>query len=267
MRVLLVGLVAMAAACSDGVVPASHQAADAATTVPLQADAASAAARDATTTEAEAGSRGDLCGAAAQRSGYVEYTLPLPDLCQMLANDGRVECPANRRSAVESRVDCGSKRSFPVLYRRCSRDELFEPHPSLYYLAWIFDADTGALIAARVGGNGLACGPGTYLAGPQDFVVCDGANVDCRLCEGGPERDAQCPADVVAALPGQACETPSVAPGCACQTDAGTFKDLPLQGAACGAPTTCPSCQSGTCWATCVCALDGVFRWDVQCTE
>ncbi len=258
MRTSRLALVVTIVACEAANGPASEPAEDAAMGA---ANATSSAAAPAADPAAPA-----PCAVAKPRGTYVEYTLTLQELCTLLAEDGRITCPTNRRAAVQSSINCSKEGYFPTMRRLCGVDQLDIYSPSFARVVWTFDAGTGALIAARVNGAELACGHGAYVAGPQD-TSCSGALVECRLCEGGPERDAECPADVVAVLPSKACEAPSVVPGCACANPGRPSVDLPPPGGPCGAPTTCPRCQSGTCWATCVCGLDGLSRWSVGCTE
>jgi hypothetical protein len=266
---------ALAAACSAEHHGPDHVAAeqsDGAANVP--ADSGAAVPDSSRQALAEAGQNGpavDVCSSGVPRAGHTEYTLELPELCSMLAHDGRVACPANRRALIDSRVDCTPDRtSFPLLRRHCGTDlfyELYSYEPFLH-LTWTFAAESGQLLGAVVAGVGEAfpCGRGTYMAGPP-FDVCEVGDVYCRLCESGADRDAECPDDVVRALPGKVCEIPAVAPGCKCENPGGSFTDLAREGAPCGAPSTCPNCTSGTCWTSCVCALDGTFRWDLECAE
>jgi hypothetical protein len=235
-------------------------------------DAAFADADASATSLADAGPNdGTSCTPRTPLSGYAEYTLELSQLCAKLAHDGRVGCPWSRRALAQYDVDCSPERtSFPTLRRHCGTDIFYTylAGETPLYLTWTFDADSGDLIAATVSGwaEGFPCAPAVYQAGPR-FGICDDHDVWCPLCEGGPERDAQCPRDVVEARPSKACEAPKVAPGCACNSPDAAAWSLPREGTPCGAPTACPNCQNGTCWAECVCAIDGVFRWDRDCTE
>jgi hypothetical protein len=218
------------------------------------------------------------CGKPVQRFGAdVEYHTTLESLCAALAATPGLRCPANRRELAESLIDaCGPGRDFPLLERRCGYDSfrVFNEHYNSR-ATWVFDSATGALVGANVyGDEGLPCGDGNYLSGP-DWKTCrsPGLSPDlgCELCEGGPGRDESCPPDVVAVLPSTPCGAPVAGPRCACSelaSDNGPFDDLPEQGMACGPAGTCQTCGGeGTCFADCVCARDGVFRWKRLCTE
>ncbi|MET0282940.1 MAG: hypothetical protein ABW352_00660 [Polyangiales bacterium] len=191
---------------------------------------------------------------ACERSNVVS----LDALCALLAADGRLTCPRTRADFVRS-IDC-SAHGFPQLRRHCNSDVLESGRADGLTYSWTFDRDSGALVHASVGGR-FACGPTLYRT-DRTWPSCDAQpDVDCGLCEGGAERDARCPADVVAALPHAHCE-PSTISACICSPEA---PKLPSPGGPCS--PSCGECQDGTCWADCVCSHDGMHRWRVQCTE
>lgn len=194
-----------------------------------------------------------------------QYHSSLEGLCSALAQDGRARCPKDRSTFLaEVGERCGETRYFPVMTRTCELDIV--PALELSWGDWRFDAESGQLVGASVQLRNFVCGAGErrYIGGTQRGESCPTSSA-CELCLGGPERDATCPAEVLALLPNEHCSAPSVAPGCACTS--ASIAELPQDDAPCGDPTTCARCQSGTCWAECLCRSDGVARWRVGCTE
>jgi hypothetical protein len=200
---------------------------------------------------ADAAADASTCG---ERSNVVT----LDALCALLEADGRLTCPRTRADFVRS-LDC-SLNTFPQLRRHCNFDVLESGRANELNYSWTFDRDSGALVHASVGGV-FACGPTLYRT-ERPWPTCDAQpDEDCGLCEGGAERDARCPADVVAALPHASCG-PSMISACLCSP---SEPRLPTAGAPCS--PACGECQDGTCWASCVCGYDGVHRWRARCTE
>lgn len=108
--------------------------------------------------------------------------------------------------------------------------------------------------------------------------VCDGVDNDCDQkwdeslgppCPAMPPRCSMrrtCPDDLVCVRPGEPCVKPAactalMAVDTLCPAPAKMFDPSPCD------PTQCGRWQSGTCWGECTCGDDGIFRWQVNCTE
>jgi hypothetical protein len=179
------------------------------------------------------------------------FRTTLEQLCAMLERHGTLRCPASRAEYAQS-VHCENGGGFPALRRHCNWDVAPAGR-------WIFERDSGVLLSARVSAS-LDCGEGFYHSGDlAEWPRCDGQiDEECGICEGGSERDARCPADVLSAHPSTSC---TAMPNASC-----TCGDvLPTPGSACEAG--CEDCTAGTCWLSCVCAVDGMYRWKQTCTD
>jgi hypothetical protein len=176
------------------------------------------------------------------------YTLELADLCAMLAVDGGMGCPPSRSEFVQG-IDCSREGYFEVV-GRCALDTF-----GSYGDSYTFD-HAGVLVGADVAGS-FRCGRGIYRTAAPAAVTCEQPDRRCPICVRGPE--SECPADVLAAFPGNPCVEPTDTECAPCDStgfDPGT-PCLP----------SCESCAGGTCWTQCTCHTDGVYRTVLACTE
>jgi hypothetical protein len=194
------------------------------------------------------------------------YHVTLESLCEAMSGYG-IPCPASRTELLTRLGTRCSEGTFtPQLGRGCGWDFVGENTPDGSRVVWRFDAASGALLAVTFEPKGaFACEPGRYAVTPD--VYCNDPMV-CSLCYGGSERNAHCPAEVLAVLPSSDCVAPqSNAPGCGQCTEEGSSPQHPEDGTLCTSPDACEPCSGLFFTSTCTCFQDGLSRWQTATFE
>lgn len=141
-----------------------------------------------------------------------------------------------------------------------------------------FDKDGDGYSTCETAELDVDCDPVRDFVHQGHAELCDGFDNDCdgKWDEGAGDDcptprcsiKETCPNDLVCLVEGEAC------------VEAAECADVEVSEVTCDRPsapewwrpdpcepTQCGRWQNGTCWGTCECAGDGMYRWNVGCTE